>query len=44
MATYDDNNTDYQNYPAIIGDTYGSGRVILSGHIRDGSRKPTTSN
>ena len=31
MATYADNNTGYQNYPAIIGDTYGSGRVILSG-------------
>ena len=31
MATFNDNNTGYQNYPAIIGDTYGSGRVILSG-------------
>jgi len=31
MATFADNNTGYQNYPAIIGDTYGSGRVILSG-------------
>jgi glutamine amidotransferase-like uncharacterized protein len=31
MATYADNNTGYQNYPAIIGDTYGGGRVILSG-------------
>ncbi len=31
MASFADNNTGYQNYPAIIGDTYGSGRVILSG-------------
>jgi glutamine amidotransferase-like uncharacterized protein len=31
MATYADNNTGYKNYPAIIGDTYGNGRVILSG-------------
>jgi gamma-glutamylcysteine synthetase len=31
MATFEDNNTGYMNYPAIIGDTYGSGRVILSG-------------
>jgi glutamine amidotransferase-like uncharacterized protein len=31
MATFADNNTGYQNYAAIIGDTYGSGRVILSG-------------
>jgi glutamine amidotransferase-like uncharacterized protein len=31
MATFADNNTGYINYPAIIGDTYGSGRVILSG-------------
>jgi glutamine amidotransferase-like uncharacterized protein len=31
MATYADNNTGYLNYPAIIEDTYGSGRVILSG-------------
>ena len=31
MATFADNNTGYMNYPAIIGDTYGSGRVILSG-------------
>ena len=31
MATFTDNNTGYINYPAIIGETYGSGRVILSG-------------
>ena len=31
MATFADNNTGYINYPAIVGDTYGSGRVILSG-------------
>ena len=31
MANFADNNTGYQNYAAIIGDTYGSGRVILSG-------------
>jgi glutamine amidotransferase-like uncharacterized protein len=31
MATFADNNTGYINYPTIIGDTYGSGRVILSG-------------
>jgi len=31
MAKFADNNTGYQNYAAIIGDTYGSGRVILSG-------------
>ena len=31
MATFADNNTGYVNYPAIIGDTYGNGRVILSG-------------
>ena len=31
LATFADNNTGYQNYPAIIGDSYGSGRVILSG-------------
>ena len=31
MATFADNNTGYMNSPAIIGDTYGSGRVILSG-------------
>jgi glutamine amidotransferase-like uncharacterized protein len=31
MATFADNNTGYINYAAIIGDTYGSGRVILSG-------------
>ena len=31
MATFADNHTGYMNYPAIIGDTYGSGRVILSG-------------
>ena len=31
MATFADNNTGYMNYPAIIGEAYGSGRVILSG-------------
>ena len=31
MASYADNKTGYQNYAAIIGDTYGSGRVLLSG-------------
>jgi glutamine amidotransferase-like uncharacterized protein len=31
MATFADNNTGYINYPAIIGEAYGSGRVILSG-------------
>jgi glutamine amidotransferase-like uncharacterized protein len=31
MATFADNNTGYINYPAIIGESYGSGRVILSG-------------
>ena len=31
MATFEDNNTGYMNYPAIIGEAYGSGRVILSG-------------
>ncbi len=31
MASYADNKTGYQNYAAIIGETYGSGRVILSG-------------
>ena len=31
MATFADNNTGYQNYAAIVADTYGSGRVILSG-------------
>jgi glutamine amidotransferase-like uncharacterized protein len=45
MATYADNNTGYLNYPAIIEDTYGSGRVILSGpHPRDEPTKPTTFN
>ena len=31
MATFVDNNTGYLDYPAIIGDTYGNGRVLLSG-------------
>lgn len=31
MATFADNNTGYQNYASIVADTYGSGRVILSG-------------
>jgi len=31
MATFADNNTGYISYPAIIGEAYGSGRVILSG-------------
>lgn len=31
MATFADNNTGYINNPAIIGEAYGSGRVILSG-------------
>ncbi len=31
MATYADNNTGYENYAAVIGDTYGNGRVLLSG-------------
>jgi glutamine amidotransferase-like uncharacterized protein len=31
MASYADNKTGYQNYAAIIGETYGSGRVLLSG-------------
>ena len=31
MATFTDNNTGYINYPSIIGEAYGSGRVILSG-------------
>jgi glutamine amidotransferase-like uncharacterized protein len=30
MATYADNQTGYQNYAAIVGDSYGSGRVLLS--------------
>jgi glutamine amidotransferase-like uncharacterized protein len=31
MATFADNNTGYVGYPAIIEDTYGNGRVVLSG-------------
>lgn len=31
LAEYKDNETDYQDYAAIVNDTYGSGRVILSG-------------
>lgn len=30
MANYADNSTGCQNYAAIVGDTYGSGRVLLS--------------
>jgi glutamine amidotransferase-like uncharacterized protein len=30
MATYTDNETGYQNYAAILGETYGNGRVLLS--------------
>lgn len=31
IAEYTGNETGYQNYAAIVNDTYGSGRVILSG-------------
>jgi len=31
LSTYADNNTGYQNYAEMIGEEYGSGRVILSG-------------
>jgi len=31
MATYTDSKTHYKGYTAIVGDTYGSGRVVLSG-------------
>lgn len=31
LAEYTSNETGYQNYAAIVGDTYGSGRVVLSG-------------
>ena len=31
MANFADNNTGYQNFAAIIAETEGSGRVILSG-------------
>lgn len=31
MAYYADNKTGYQNFAAIVGETYGSGRIILSG-------------
>jgi glutamine amidotransferase-like uncharacterized protein len=31
IANFADNHTGYQNYVAMVGDTYGSGRVILSG-------------
>ena len=31
MANFADNHTGYQNYASIVGDTYGSGRVIFSG-------------
>jgi glutamine amidotransferase-like uncharacterized protein len=30
MATYADNETGYQNYAAILGETYGTGRILLS--------------
>jgi glutamine amidotransferase-like uncharacterized protein len=31
IAYYTDNTTGYENYAAILDDTYGSGRVLLSG-------------
>jgi len=31
LSTYADNNTGYQNYAEMIGESEGSGRVILSG-------------
>jgi len=31
MAKYANSRTHYMNYEAIVGDTYGSGRVVLSG-------------
>ncbi len=31
FASYSDNGTGYQGYSAIIGESYGSGRVLLSG-------------
>jgi len=31
MAAYADSKTRYKSYAAIVGDTYGSGRVVLSG-------------
>lgn len=41
MATYSDSKTRYKNYAAIIGDTYGSGRVVLSGpHPELSPQKP----
>ena len=41
MAEYFDNETGYQNYAAIANDTYGSGRVILSGpHPELNPQKP----
>jgi glutamine amidotransferase-like uncharacterized protein len=41
MAEYADNETGYQNYAAIANDTYGSGRVILSGpHPELNPQKP----
>jgi glutamine amidotransferase-like uncharacterized protein len=30
MATYADNETGYQDYVAILGETYGNGRILLS--------------
>ena len=41
LAAYAGNETGYQNYTAIATDTYGSGRVILSGpHPELSSTKP----
>jgi glutamine amidotransferase-like uncharacterized protein len=31
MATYADDETGHQNYAAILGETYGNGRILLSG-------------
>lgn len=41
LAKYADNETGYQNYTAIARDTYGSGRVVLSGpHPELNPQKP----
>ena len=41
MATYANSKTGYTNYAAIVGDTYGSGRVVLSGpHPELSPQKP----
>jgi len=41
LAVYTDNKTGYQNYAAIATDTYGSGRVVLSGpHPELSPQKP----